>query len=63
MSDTGFYLLPTNKLYNSRLEICFVNIQNVNKLKFEEDWVELKPKDCSLRQYSPKYLEQKRELN
>ena len=32
------------------------------KLKFQEDWAELRPKLCLLRQSWAKYLEQNREI-
>ena len=32
------------------------------KLKFKEDWAELRPKKCLLRQSYAKYLEQTREI-
>ena len=44
------------------MEECFDNIQNVKKLKFEEDWTELRPKFCLLREFWAKYLEQNREI-
>ena len=31
------------------MEKCLDNIQNVKKVKFEEDWAELRPKNCWLR--------------
>ena len=37
-------------------------MQNVKKLKFQEDWAELRPKNCLLRQSYAKYLEQIREI-
>ena len=49
-------------IFLKSLKKCFDNIQNVKKLKFEEDWAELRPKLCLLRQYRTKYLEQNREL-
>ena len=33
-------------------------MQNVKKLKFQEDWAELRPKNCLLTQSYAKYLEQ-----
>ena len=36
------------------------NIENVKKLKFEEDWAELRPKNYW--QSDAKYLEQTREI-
>ena len=37
-------------------------IKNVKKLKFQEDWAELRPKNILLRQSYAKYLEQIREI-
>ena len=37
-------------------------MQNVKKLKFQEDWAELRPKNCLLRQSYAKYLEQIKEI-
>ena len=37
-------------------------MQNVKNLKFEEDWANLRPKLCLLRQSRAKYLEQNREI-
>ena len=38
------------------------DIQDVEKLRFEEDWGELRPKLCLLKQSWTKYLEQNREI-
>ena len=37
-------------------------MQNVKKLEFEEDWVELRQRLCLFRQSWAKFLEQNREI-
>ena len=49
-------------IFYQRLEKWFEVIENVNKLKFEGDWAELRPKVCLLKQSRTKYLEQNREI-
>ena len=40
------------------MEECFDNIQNLKKLKSKEDWAELRPKRCLLKDSWAKYLGQ-----
>ena len=52
----------TGIIFSLKIRKCFNNIQNVKKLEFEEDWAELRPKNCLLRQSWAKDLEQNGEI-
>ena len=58
----GSLMQLTCLIFSIKMEKCFDDIQNVKKLKFEEDWAELRQKNCFLRQSWTKHLEQNRDI-